>query len=346
MTASASASRAWRPYLERRLFTHFLRTGARVDIDALALACEQKFNPYHDPDDGRFTFKPGGGSVAPRRNAAAGFAPDKPSGALGLLRPPTPRSKTAVSGNARPEVDPVAKRQRDIGTLSAKYEATKLGGPGTISSGRGDPGRVSYGTFQLSSSKRKIHDFIASPEAAPWADQFRGKLPVTKPFDDRWRAIAARDPAAFEAAQLAFIVRTNYSQGAEKVRRDAGYDLEGASSAVRQAFFSTAVQHGPTGGGALLARAVQSVDGKMQRTDPRYESTLINALYDFRTEQRRDFANVKRTRAAALSRVGKVSEAAKELGHAKAAENDIQRRYPRERYDALLLLSGKQMSGL
>lgn len=45
---------------ERRAFEHYLRTGRRLAPPASALAPERKFNPYHDPRNGRFTFAPGG----------------------------------------------------------------------------------------------------------------------------------------------------------------------------------------------------------------------------------------------------------------------------------------------
>jgi hypothetical protein len=41
---------------ERRAFEHYLRTGRRLP----APAPERKFNPYHDPRNGQFTFAPGG----------------------------------------------------------------------------------------------------------------------------------------------------------------------------------------------------------------------------------------------------------------------------------------------
>jgi murein DD-endopeptidase MepM/ murein hydrolase activator NlpD len=61
-----------RELIESLFFSHYLRTGHMGDIDDALAACERKFNPYHDTDDGRFTFKPGGGSLVPRsRNLAA-----------------------------------------------------------------------------------------------------------------------------------------------------------------------------------------------------------------------------------------------------------------------------------
>lgn len=45
--------------LERQAFTFWLRTG-RLPPPRAADGRELKFNPYHDPDNGRFTFAPGG----------------------------------------------------------------------------------------------------------------------------------------------------------------------------------------------------------------------------------------------------------------------------------------------
>ena len=44
----------------RLAFEYYLRTGQRLSSAEWAARFEQKFNPYHDPDDGRFTSGPGG----------------------------------------------------------------------------------------------------------------------------------------------------------------------------------------------------------------------------------------------------------------------------------------------
>ncbi|BAK66256.1 hypothetical protein SLG_15810 [Sphingobium sp. SYK-6] len=45
---------------ERLAFDHYLRTGRRLSPQAGRQGIEHKFNPYHDPSNGRFTFAPGG----------------------------------------------------------------------------------------------------------------------------------------------------------------------------------------------------------------------------------------------------------------------------------------------
>lgn len=50
---------------ERRAFEIYLRTGRRISAQQI----ETKFNPWHDPEDGRFTFE-GRGNYFPRLGLA------------------------------------------------------------------------------------------------------------------------------------------------------------------------------------------------------------------------------------------------------------------------------------
>ncbi len=52
--------------LEMKAFEYWMRTGIRLIFADSEEEGERKFNPYHDPDDGRFTFAPGGGTLSPR----------------------------------------------------------------------------------------------------------------------------------------------------------------------------------------------------------------------------------------------------------------------------------------
>ena len=82
---------------ERLVFEHYLRTGQRLSTQAWVQEVEHKFNPYHDPRNGCFTFAPGGPRslshviVSDRRglhrtpqqdwgSMAAGYARTDPSG--------------------------------------------------------------------------------------------------------------------------------------------------------------------------------------------------------------------------------------------------------------------------
>lgn len=96
----------------RRSFEFYLRTGLQLIPPAEEL--EQKFNPYHDPYNGRFTFAPGGSL----RAAATGGARPQPKLPLGTA-PNSPRSQGG---------------RRNLDALSKQFE-TAAGNPGTVSTG-------------------------------------------------------------------------------------------------------------------------------------------------------------------------------------------------------------------
>ncbi|MCJ2178993.1 hypothetical protein [Novosphingobium album (ex Hu et al. 2023)] len=54
------ATTAERQSTECLAFEHYLRTGRRLSPRFFQSGTELKFNPYHDPRNGRFTFAPGG----------------------------------------------------------------------------------------------------------------------------------------------------------------------------------------------------------------------------------------------------------------------------------------------
>jgi hypothetical protein len=94
----------------RCAFRLYLRTGQRVRAGD---AVEVKFNPYHDPRNGQFTFAPGGprslesGLMAPRNYASA--PPGGPTGRGGRTGRRNPRGGDA--GSVRPNYDPTFLRQ-------------------------------------------------------------------------------------------------------------------------------------------------------------------------------------------------------------------------------------------
>lgn len=243
----------------RRSFEFYLRTGLQLIPPAEEL--EQKFNPYHDPYNGRFTFAPGGSL----RAAATGGARPQPKLPLGTA-PNSPRSQGG---------------RRNLDALSKQFE-TAAGNPGTVSTGEGDSGGVSYGSYQLSSKRGAAAEFVAGEEARPWATAFRGLTPGSDEFSAQWRAIAGRDPAAFGAAQRAYIIRIYYDGAVTKVARSTGFDLDAASEALRQVTYSTAVQHGASGGAQIITAAIKRAGMTTPRTAVAYQRVLIVNIYQGR----------------------------------------------------------------
>ncbi|HKU65439.1 MAG TPA: hypothetical protein VJQ06_10300 [Rhizomicrobium sp.] len=226
-----------------------------------------------------------------------------------------------ANGNATAAAD---RRSSRLGSLSARYESH--GNPGTVSSGRDDPGGISYGTYQFATNTRDAAAFVASPEFRPWAREFENLTPATAAFGNQWQAVAARDPDAFQQAQHAYIRRTHYDPVASQVNRDTGYDLDNASDAVRDAAWSASVQH--SAAARILIDALRRTDQALPRTDPNYESRLIDNIYDRRTE----YVTGVRNRAIAENRVG----------DAETLNSVINNRYPRERADAQSMLRNQQ----
>lgn len=79
-------------------FEHYLRTGEWLSESDWLDRHEQKFNPYHDPDDGRFTFAPGG----PRQNL--GVKPAIPARQRQVVRRPAAPAPQPIK---RPQVRPI-----------------------------------------------------------------------------------------------------------------------------------------------------------------------------------------------------------------------------------------------
>ncbi len=164
----------------------------------------------------------------------------------------------------------------ELGALSARYE-TSGRGPGAISTGRGDAGGISYGSYQLASKLGRPEEFLGQ-EGQRWAAEFGHAKSGTPVFSRIWKAIASREPEVFQSAQHAFIKRTHYDAQIAHVRKATGIDLDRWSNAVRDAVWSTAVQHGP------LTPIVERV----VRSDPAHDRALLIALYAERGRRKPD----------------------------------------------------------
>ncbi|MGH6707500.1 MAG: hypothetical protein ACREEK_00890 [Bradyrhizobium sp.] len=128
-----------------------------------------------------------------------------------------------------------------LGDMTPIYETSRRG-VGTISTGSGDPGGISYGSYQLNTRARMIDSFLDSPEGQVFRDRyFVGLKPGTPEFNDAYRSAAAADGPAFDDAQRVFVTRENYRRAA-KLAREMGFDL--SDRGVQEAVFSASIQHG------------------------------------------------------------------------------------------------------
>jgi LysM repeat protein len=218
------------------------------------------------------------------------------------------------------------------GQLSAHYE-TGGRGPGTVSTGRGDIGGVSYGSYQLSTAAGRPQQFLAT-EGAAWAAEFAGQRAGTPAFSATWRAVAAREPEAFGAAQHAYIERTHYQPQADRVETRStvagvdggiatpGVDLSQHSRALQNVAWSTAVQHGPNSN--IVANAIR--DARAAGTadwDPGFDRAVIDAVYDER------------------GRTNRNGELVHFSGNSRAVQQGVAERFVNERADALAALQAE-----
>lgn len=181
--------------------------------------------------------------------------------------------------DAAEQAERAKQRTSGLGGLSAAYESGGRGA-GTVSGGRGDPGGVSYGTYQLASRTGTLAAFLKA-EGCRWAGELAA-APGSAAFSAAWKAIAMREGDGFAAAQHAFIERTHYRPAVAAVLAKCGLDLDSRHPAVRDAAWSVAVQHGAAA--RLLADAAARADAALPRGDAGYDRALVRAIYAVRTD--------------------------------------------------------------
>ena len=146
-----------------------------------------------------------------------------------------------------------------LGNLSKKFESG-AGGPGTVSTGKGDAGGVSYGTYQFASKTGSAAEFVASLPADLKA-RFAGLTPGEPNFSAVWVAIAAENAERFGKLQHDHIKTQFYDALVAKVKTATAFDANTRSSALQNCCWSTAVQHGASGGASIVARVLQTLLG-------------------------------------------------------------------------------------
>lgn len=189
-----------------------------------------------------------------------------------------------------------------LGTLSARYESR--GDVGSISSGKGDPGGKSYGTYQLTTKSGNAQKFANS-----YGGALKGKKVGTKAFDDAWKAEAKKNPTKFNQAQHEYILGTHYTPAAKKIMSSVGMNADKHSKALQDVIWSMSVQHG-SGGAANIFKAAGIKKGMS-------DEQIIRALYKERSKVDKYFASSPPSTRA-----------------------NVKKRFQQELQDALNMLSG------
>jgi hypothetical protein len=181
-------------------------------------------------------------------------------------------------------------RWEHLGALSAKYESGNRAS-GTVSSGKGDPGGVSYGSYQLSSKVGTAQRFVDQY----YAEWFHGTKPGSDEFSALWKKLAAERDAELAAYEHLFIADTHYQPFADRLRKELNFDVDRHSNALRDVAWSTAVQHGA--GNKIFHRALEKASQE-NRVSQLSDQEIIELVYQERGRVDADGASVYFSRSS------------------------------------------------
>lgn len=176
----------------------------------------------------------------------------------------------------------------ELGILSKKYEAP--GGVGTVSTGVGDPGGVSYGSWQLSTNAGTLGAYLK--DTPNYAKFFGNAKPGTPEFTQRWKEIAKADPKGFEKSQHDFLYKKNF-KGVLDYATSKGIDTN--SKTIQNVLWSQAIQHGLKGNKTIINNALKDVD-------PKNNEEVIKAIYQSRSSYVNGLKMDGRTKASCIKR--------------------------------------------
>ena len=162
-----------------------------------------------------------------------------------------------------------------LGQTSTRYE-TGGRGAGTISSGKGDRGGVSYGSYQLSSKMGTLQEYL---DSSPYGKHFEGLTPTSREFNEKWRELARTDPN-FAKDQHDFIKKTHYDVQVAKLEK-AGIDLSDRGPAVQDALWSTSVQFRNLMQ-RIVTRGLEEKFGKGYDLSELSDKDIVEAIQDYK----------------------------------------------------------------
>ena len=164
-----------------------------------------------------------------------------------------------------------------LGQTSAQYE-TGGRGAATISSGKGDRGGVSYGSYQLSSKMGTLQEYL---ESSPYGKHFEGLAPTSREFNEKWRELARTDPG-FAKDQHDFIKKTHYDPQLARLEK-SGVDLTDRGPAVQDALWSTSVQFRNLTP-RIVMRGLEEKFGKGYDLSELSDKDIVEAIQDYKVK--------------------------------------------------------------
>ena len=163
-----------------------------------------------------------------------------------------------------------------IGKWVKQYESGSKGSS-AISSGSGDRGGVSFGSYQFPSYKQSITTEGNLP--AFWNKYYASQYPGVQPgnnqkFKDAWLSAVNKDPSGFFNNEHSFVASQYYAPIASKLQSNGVGDPTTYDRAAQEAAWSTSVQYGPGLAADVFKNA--GINNSMNPVD------YINKLYDYK----------------------------------------------------------------
>lgn len=159
----------------------------------------------------------------------------------------------------------------ELGHLSEKYESSGRG-PGTVSTGNGDPGGVSYGSYQLASRIGRADAFVKQY----YPTEFDGLKGGTPEFTANWKSLAEKDAVGLHKNEHEYIKATHHDPQVKKLLAELKFDVLKRNRVVQDAVWSCAVHHGPRTDVIVVAAKPLLKDRKIEDIP---DAELLTAIY-------------------------------------------------------------------
>lgn len=160
-----------------------------------------------------------------------------------------------------------------LGAVSSAFE-TGGRGVGTVSSGKGDNGGVSYGAHQMTA--KTMSSFLNSKVGSPYKSQFQGLTPGTAAFTAKYKEVVSKDGKGFAAAQQKYIDQEYFGVAANDILKKTGLNVNKRGRALQELVYSTAVQYGPYS----IGKWINSMYGKNAPTVS--DAAIITAIQNYK----------------------------------------------------------------
>lgn len=163
-----------------------------------------------------------------------------------------------------------------LGSLSEKYEVGTRG-CGTVSTGVGNDGEISYGSYQMTSNPNggTVTKFVLQ-DKFPFKNEFKNLIAGTEEFTKVWKNIALLHKEEFFKLQHNYIKNNLFDKLVNKIKTERQLYITNHSLALQNVVWSVAVQHGQNTN--LINKAIDTLL-KDKSSKINFDTSLIRAIY-------------------------------------------------------------------